>query len=250
MTTVRQENEVRIQPVGLAGIIIRFADRLTEADNRAALAFRAAVLARSWAGVVETSTSLASVFVRFDPTIVTYDALCDAMGFLLEERDWRLSPLPAGRRLWQVPTVFGTDLAPQPEEAADLAGLSEDAAIQSLSSARVRVLTIGFGPGQPYLGPLPDIWNIPRQDQLTPMVPRGALVLAVSQFVLFSAASPTGWRHVGQTGFNLFRPHSEHPFALRIGDELQFFPVSKPELQSLCDRDPDFGGASAREISQ
>jgi allophanate hydrolase subunit 1 len=69
----------------------------------------------------------------------------------------------------------------------------------------VRVLAVGFAPGQPYLGPLGEEWNLPRLKALQ-QVPAGALVQAISQFVLFTGPAPTGWRHVGQTAFRCFRP--------------------------------------------
>ena len=149
---------------------------------------------------------------------------------LLATQDWLSAPLPTGRTLWRVPTLFGTDRAPQLAEAAELAGRSIAQAITDLSTTTMRVLTIGFAPGQPYLGTLPDHWNIPRQTSITPKVPAGSLVTAVSQFCLFPYDTPTGWRHVGATGFLSFRPNSEHPFPLSPGDEMIFDPVSKVEF--------------------
>ncbi|MGR3615924.1 MAG: 5-oxoprolinase subunit B family protein [Paracoccaceae bacterium] len=238
-----------IRTVGLQGMIVTFADTLSEAANKATLAFRAALEKELPDGVVETSASLASVYVRFDPGSLSHEHLFDRLQALLAERDWYHQPLPTGRRFWSVPTVYGTERAPQLAEAADAAGMSESEAIESLSAARVRVLTIGFAPGQPYLGPLGPEWNLPRQTELTPLVPVGALVVAISQLVLFSSATPTGWRHVGQTGFRLFQPDLAHPFALRAGDELQFHAVSPADFSRICERDPSFGGADPQEIS-
>ncbi|KIC14382.1 MULTISPECIES: 5-oxoprolinase subunit B family protein [unclassified Leisingera] len=237
-----------IRRAGLSGILVSFGGSLNEASNRAALAFRTAVEALKLEGVVETMASLASVFVRFEPSLLPHERLEAALQELLAVQDWLQAPLPVGRRFWRVPTVYGTDLAPQLGEAADAAGMSEAQAIDSLSAARVRVLTIGFAPGQPYLGSLGPEWDLPRQTELTPMVPRGALVQAIRQFVLFSNPAPTGWRHVGQTGMTLFQPGAEQPFALRPGDEMQFEPVSKTEFLKLCDADPLRGGAAAQEI--
>ncbi|MFV1602123.1 MULTISPECIES: 5-oxoprolinase subunit B family protein [unclassified Phaeobacter] len=238
-----------IRNVGLSGMLVSFGDQLDEATNRATLAFRGAVDDLALSGVVETATSLASVFVRFDPAELPHERLHAALADLLQTRDWREAPLPQGRRFWRVPTVYGTELAPQLAEAADLAGLSEQAAIDELGAARVRVLTIGFAPGQPYLGTLGEHWDIPRQSEVTPQVPVGALVLAIRQFVLFSTASPTGWRHVGQTGLTLFQPEAADPFALRAGDELQFEPVSRAAFQRLRDSGAEQGGAIVSEVT-
>lgn len=240
-----------LRPVGLTGVLVSFADRLEEAANRAALAFRAAVEAERREGVAETATSLASVFLRFDPDAMSYTALTDWLRGLLAARDWYGAPLPEGRRLFRVPTVYGTDLAPQLEEAAAAAGMSVEAAIADLGASRVRVLTIGFAPGQPYLGRLGEQWDLPRQTALTAQVPVGALVLAVRQFTLFTAPSPTGWRHVGQTAFRCFRPEAAAPFALAPGDEMIFEPVNKAAFLRIAERASDgTGGAVIEEIAE
>jgi KipI family sensor histidine kinase inhibitor len=237
----------KIESVGLNGLLVRFADTLSETANRAALAFQAAVAAEGWAGVEETSSSLTSTYLRFDPSHLTHGALTTQLAALLACRDWYAAAPPHGRRFWRIPTVFGGDLAPQLAEAAELAGQTEAEAIATLSAARTRVLTLGFAPGQPYLGDLPPNWNIPRQSSLTPQVPACALVVAVRQFVLFANATPTGWRHVGQTAFRCFRPDAAEPFALRAGDEVQFQPVSFEEYLNIMKSDSTGNGGAVME---
>ncbi|MDE9449802.1 allophanate hydrolase subunit 1 [Aliiroseovarius sp. Z3] len=227
-------------------MLIRFADTLSEAANRAALAFRAAIDLAGWDGVEETSSSLVSVYLRFDPIHLDHLTLLHQVTTLLGSRDWYAAELPEGRRLWRIPAVFGTDLAPQLSEAAAQAGLSVDEAIASLTSTRLRVQTIGFAPGQPYLGTLPDAWDIPRQSQLTAKVPEGAIAVAIRQLVLFSVSTPTGWQHVGQTAMRLFQPDAREPFLLRAGDEVQFV-TTTPERLDALHRDPK-GGAQITVI--
>ncbi len=239
-----------VRNVGLDGMLVTFANTMTETSNRAALAFRGALESHALDGVIETSTSLASAYLRFDVTRVSHDTIKTQLDKILTQRDWYAAPLPTGRKLWRVPTVYGTELAPQLDEAAAAAGLSSDEAVRRLSQTRVRVLTIGFAPGQPYLGPLGPEFNIPRLKELNPMVPEGALVLAISQFVLFSGPTPTGWRHIGQTAFRCFRPEMEQSFALNPGDEMLFEPVSRDELERIrSDNGDGFGGATFQEIA-
>ena len=233
-----------LRPVGIGGVLVSFGDYLSEPANRAALAFRAALDRDSPDGVEESSTSLVSCFVRFDPLAVSPEQMQARLNTLLRAHDWYAADLPEGRRLWRIPTVYGSDLAPQLAEAASVAGLSEAAAIQSLSQTQVRVQTIGFAPGMPYLGELPDAWGIPRQTKLTPRVPVGGLAVAIKQMVLFPVATPTGWRHVGQTAIKLFRPASDHPFVLRPGDEVLFPAVSRAEYENLQAAGPDGGATS------
>ncbi|SEP75463.1 5-oxoprolinase subunit B family protein [Thalassovita taeanensis] len=239
----------RIAPVGLSGIAISFADTLSEPANRAALAFRAAIDSAGWDGVEESSTSLTSAFLRFDPLHLTHDDLTKRLTSLITAQDWYAAPLPTGRRHFRIPCVFGTDLAPQFSEAAQAAGLTEAEALHSLTAARPRVLTIGFAPGQPYTGQLGPEWDIPRLKTLTPSVPQGALVVAIRQLIIFSNATPTGWRHIGQTAFRCFRPEAPDPFALRPGDELSFTAITPEELHNIRNAQTTNGGARIEAIA-
>lgn len=237
----------RIRSVGMAGLLVQFADAMSEPANRAALAFRAAVDAQGWPEVRETSTSLVSAFVSVDLGATPVEALTEKLSDLLASRNWLDAPLPEGRTLWRVPTLYGTDAAPQLAEAAEAAGLSPEEAVAELSQARVRVLTIGFAPGQPYTGELAEHWNIPRQQALSKAVPQGALVVAIRQLIVFTNTTPTGWRHIGQTAFRTFRPDSERPFALSPGDEMIFHDITATELSRIQSTDADGDGGAQRE---
>ena len=234
-----------VHTIGVDGMLVSFSDTLDEAANRAALAFREALEGADLQGVLETSTSLASVYLRFDLRAVDHSAMRAAIDALLHGTDWYGAPLPSGRTLWRVPAVFGTDLAPQLDEAAAMAGLSPDQAISALCAEPLRVQAIGFAPGQPYLGQLPPEWDIPRQTGLTPQVPEGALAVAIRQMVLFSVSTPTGWRHVGQTALPLFRPDQPEPFTLRPGDDVQFVAVTREEFENIR-RNDALGGATSQ----
>ena len=238
----------RVMTLGVEGVVVSFGQSLTEAANRAALAFRAGVEACALPGVLETSTSLTSVYLRLDLLQTDHARTRHALEDLLRSRDWYQASLPQGRNLWRIPAVFGTDLAPQLDEAASLAGLSPDDAVAALCAVPLRVQTIGFAPGQPYLGELPPEWSIPRQSGLTARVPEGALAVAIRQMVLFSVSTPTGWRHIGQTALRLFRPDQPDPFLLRPGDEVLFQPVTRAAFEAIRESDPQ-GGAVAERLS-
>lgn len=237
----------RIRSAGVDRMLVSFGEGLSEPANRAALAFSTAVEREGWTWVEECSTSLVSACLCFDPLGVSHDKVRAHLSGLLETRDWYAASLPDGRRFWRIPTVYDPVLAPQLDEAAAAAGLTRRQAVQALSRTRVRVQTIGFAPGQPYLGELDEEWDIPRQRTLTDRVPEGALTVAIRQLVLFAVSAPTGWRHVGQTAFRPFRPEAEDPFVLRPGDEVLFEQMDREKLSAMRD-DPD-GGAIAAEIA-
>lgn len=243
----KDANSPEVLSIGVDGLLIRFGLELTEAANRAALAMRAAIDAADLPGVMETATSLTSAYLRFDLGRTDHATLRAQLSQIIATRDWTAAPLPGGRRLWHVPTVFGDDLGPQLQDAAAVAGRTPDQVIADICAAPLRVQTIGFAPGQPYIGQLPPHLNIPRQKTLTQSVPEGALAIAIRQLVLFSVATPTGWRHIGQTALRLFCPERTDPFLLRPGDELRFFPVT-PDVLERMRRETQNGGASVEVL--
>lgn len=235
-----------ILPLGPDGVLVRFADELSDAANRAALAFRAAADREGLAGVVETATSLTSVFVRFRPDQVHRAALEDRLHGLLEARDWFSADLPEGRTRWVIPAVFEGPDAPDLEAVAAEIGRDPETAIAELTAKPLRVLALGFAPGQPYLGFLPQHWNIPRRTEVTPEVPRGAVVVAVRQAIPFANPAPTGWWQIGRTAFRCHDPGADPALPLGAGDEVRFRAVPHDAWARLVET--PFGGAEREEL--
>lgn len=233
-------------PLGPDGVLVRFSDRLSEPANRAALAFRAVLDQARPEGVVETATSLTSVFLRFRPDRVHRVSLEDTVRDALDGRDWQAADLPHGRTLWHMPAAFGDTEGPDLEEAAAAAGVPPEQAVEEICATSLRVLALGFAPGQPYLGFLPDHWDIPRRGDVTPEVPRGAVVVAVRQVIPFANAAPTGWRQVGLTAFRCHDPSADRALPLRPGDEVRFTAVGASALKRLAEA--PFGGAERESL--
>lgn len=249
MTAPQTDTYPAIRTVGLSGVLVTFGGEMNDAGNRAAIAFRAAVDAENWPEIEESASTLVSAFFRIDLVAHPFPDLVARFRSVLSRQDWLTASLPPGRKLWTIPAVFGGDRAPQLDDAAAAAGLSPEAAAADLAASRVRVLTLGFAPGQPYLGMLDPVWDVPRLTTLNRPVPQGSLVVAVRQFCLFSKTMPTGWRHVGQTAFQCFQPEAAVPFPLSPGDEITFRRIDADELASIeAANDDGCGGATWEQI--
>ena len=233
-----------IKPVGINGMLVQFSDKLEEPSNRAALSFCDAIRQQNWPCIDEISATLASAYLRFDIQKCSHEELTQDLQSLLHTQNWYEAVLPQGRRHLEIPCVFGGKHGPQLEEAATAAKLSTQDAIKELTSVRTRVLAVGFAPGQPYLGELDDHWNIPRLTTLTRQVPKGALIVAIKQLIIFTAPSPTGWRHLGQCAFDCFRPDQKNPFALRPGDEVSLRDITANNLSQIKAKDHTGNGGA------
>ena len=238
MTTQLSDPELR--PLGVDGILVRFARTLTEQANARALSFRDQVQEAAIVGVTDVASSLVSIRVGFDPELTNRKTVARAIQSLLAIHETTDNQ---PKRRWRIPAAFGPDYAPQLAQAASLAGLTPQQAVAEIEAATVRVMAIGFAPGQPYLGMLPAHWDIPRQTELTKSLPRGALITAVQQLIVWAADAPTGWRHIGQTAFRVYLPETTQPFAFAPGDAVQFHAVSDTDFKAIQQNTYSNGGA-------
>ncbi|MBZ4022976.1 hypothetical protein CKO11_10950 [Rhodobacter sp. TJ_12] len=228
-----------ILPLGLHGLLVRFATRYCEVANRAAQALAAQLAATPLPGQIEVAPGLGSVLLRFDRRATTRAAVRTA---LQDRLNAPAPPAPAPRR-WTVPACFGGATGAQLAEVAYLTGRRESDLISELCATELRVLALGFAPGQPYLGTLPAHWDIPRQTALTPTVAPGTITTAIRQIVLFAQSSPTGWRALGRCALRPFAPEAATPILLRPGDLLRFTPASAEEISALEANGDPMGGA-------
>ena len=242
------KSDAALLPIGPDGVLVRFADGLSDAANRAALAYRSTVQSAEILGVTEVASSLTSVLVRFRPDQISRAMLASKLTELFEGRNWTAADQPPGSRHWRLPVVFGGDAGPELEDVALAVGVSAEEAITELCKARLRVLALGFAPGQPYLGFLGDKWDIPRRQELTANVPQGAIVVAVRQVIPFATSAPTGWRQVGRTPFRGFAPDRDPPIALAAGDEISFQSVEADAFETLAAAGDGLGGAIVEAI--
>ncbi|WP_169739541.1 5-oxoprolinase subunit B family protein [Thioclava pacifica] len=235
-------------PAGADGVLVRFALSPDPVAMAAAQGFERALEEAPLAGVIEVAPALVSLLLRFDPVQMRRADLIATLRPMAERAAREAGHLPDPIRRWQIPAAFGGENGPELAPIARALGLNETTAVEQISKADLRVLAIGFFPGQPYLGLLPERWNLPRLPELVPSVPAGAVVVAVRQIVLFGAASATGWRQVARAHFRCFDPARTEPMPLRAGDAIRFVPVSAGELAAL-DTPDGMGGARLEHLA-
>lgn len=239
-----------VLPAGPDALLVRMGLHATPEAMAAAQGLAAGLQADPPTGALEIVPGLVSVLLRFDPARTPRAALAATLTERLRALDLTTqATLPPPRRRWTIPASFGGEDGPDLAGIATQLDLSENAAIARLCEADLRILAIGFAPGQPYLGLLPPAWDLPRLADLTPRVPAGAVVVAVRQIVIFGAASATGWRQVARTGFRSFVPDRDPPMPLRPGDAVRLAKASPAETLALRDDPACLGGARLEHLA-
>jgi KipI family sensor histidine kinase inhibitor len=198
-------------------------------DLEAAAAwYHAAHTLRDRPGVTDVVLAYASVAVYYDPTRIDPHALRDELA--------TLEPRPTadveGRPI-EIPTLYdGEDLP----EIADRLGYPIDEIIRLHSQPLYRVFALGFVPGFPYCGFLPEaLSGLARRAEPRPRVPAGAVAIAGRQTGIYPSSTPGGWHLLGRTPLTIVDPPSAY-FPIRPGDRLRFRPIDSATFDRLSGR--------------
>ena len=207
------DDRALLQTLGDAALLVRFADTLSEAANRRAIAFAHKLERERPAGIEEIVPGLVSVMLRTAPG-ADIGRLRGELLLLMGGED----DLPAGAK-HVIPIAFdGDDLA----EVAERVGVPVDEFIAHHNATPLRVLATGFAPGFVYCGFHPADIVLPRREAVRPMVPAGTVLFAAGQTAIAATPIRTGWHVIGRTTFQNFDPSATPPTTLRPGDDVRF----------------------------
>ena len=147
------------------------------------------------------------------------------------QRWWEESEaLEPESRYIEIPVVYGTAAGPDLGEVARHAGLTEKQVVELHSSMDYVVWFLGFQPGFPYLGGLPEQLATPRRNEPRLQVPAGSVGIGGAQTGIYPLATPGGWQLIGHTPLPLFDPDRDEPVLLRPGDTVRFI----PQKEGVC----------------
>ncbi|MBV9851954.1 MAG: 5-oxoprolinase subunit PxpB [Armatimonadetes bacterium] len=210
------------RPLGDQGVLIRFGDGISLETHQAIHGFCAALARDPVPGVVEWVPAYATVAVYYRPQEIGYDDLVRGLGQRLAASDDQ--PPPA--RVVEIPTVYGGEHGPDLEEVAVLHGLTAAEVVARHSRPEYLVHILGFAPGFPYLGGLPEYLATPRLAMPRVRVPAGSVAIGGAQTGIYPLEMPGGWRLIGRTPLRLFAPDREPPTLLQPGDRVRFVPIT------------------------
>ncbi len=136
-----------------------------------------------------------------------------------------------GRSLWRLPVCYEEEFGIDLKDIARQLQLSVEEIIKLHTSSVYTVYGIGFLPGFMYLGGLPAALEVPRKATPRPKVSKGAVALAGKQTGIYPQESPGGWNIIGSCGVPMFNSSKDDPCFVKVGDKIQFYPISKGEYQ-------------------
>lgn len=202
---------IDLAPLGDRAWIARFA----EEDQAGAWA--RAVRHQNLQGILDVVAAYRTVAVFADPDRIDLQDLAARL------RSVHLSTTEANPgNLIELPVYYnGEDLA----EVARQKSLSPEEVIQLHCSRDYTVLAIGFLPGFPYAGDLPErLRGLARRTIPRRSVAAGSVAIAGRQTGIYPVNSPGGWHLLGTTPLQIAQP-DRGGFPIQVGDRLRFLPI-------------------------
>jgi KipI family sensor histidine kinase inhibitor len=220
----------RLLDLGDGALTLEFGDRIDSSLSAQVMATRDALAEETLDGIIDVVPTWRSVTVHFDPLRLDRQVLADC---LLRCAAARIQKSALATR-WQIPVCFGGEHGPDLDAVATATGRSPEQVIETVCATELRVFLLGFLPGFPYLGELPEWLRLPRRATPRSAVPANSLAVAGAQAAIYPWVSPGGWHLLGRTPVRLFDLANEaRPALLAPGDSLHFTAISADRYRQL-----------------
>jgi inhibitor of KinA len=219
-------NQPKFLPMGDRSFLVELGDEISPAINQSVQELFVGLDLQKPPGILELVPSYRSLLVICDPLVVSLAQLEQIIVEVHNNLDRKQLPEP---RTVKIPVVYGADYGPDLVEVAQYHNMTPEEVVGYHIQPTYRVYMIGFTPGYPYLGELPDAIATPRRNTPRTRVPRGSVGIAQKQSGIYSVDSPGGWQIIGWTPVHLFDPRRTPPSLLVMGDRVQFYTISAEE---------------------
>ncbi len=197
-------------------------------DETGALRFAAAVRRAKFPWLVDVVQAYTSVSVFYTLDQIEFSRVAEELRPLTEQP--AIGDLEESRR-HAIPCCY--ELGPDLQRVAQHTGMSPEEVIRLHAGTSYTVYAIGFCPGFPYLGYLPEaLCGVPRLPAPRLRVERGSVGLTGRQTGIYTEVRPGGWNLIGQTPLELVHVADGY-FPLRTGDRVQFVRIDDAEFRRL-----------------
>lgn len=231
--------EAIFRGMGDRGLLLEFGDRISREINEKVRRMALAIRGEFVEGIIETIPTYRSLLVIYNPLILPVEDLKRKLREI--ERELQEFKLPEPK-LTRIPVLYGGAYGPDLEFVASYHQISPEEVIRLHCSKTYLIYMIGFMPGFPYMGELPEELVTPRLKTPRLSVPKGSVAIAQRQTGIYSMESPGGWQIIGRTPIELFDPNRTPPSLLQMGDLVEFYPIHEEEYLKWDKKDGDRGG--------
>lgn len=226
-------------PLGDSAVLIQFESWVSENIHREVTAAARCIEENPFPGFVECIPSFTSVAIYYELHRINkpdeFDTVYAYICSMLEQRmvadeAEKASAVPD---VVEIPVCYGGKHGPDLELVADKNRLTPEEVIRIHSGQDYLIYAIGFAPGFPYVGGIPDTIATPRKKTPRLRIPPGSVGIAGNQTGIYPIETPGGWQLIGRTPLALFRPGAQPPSLLKAGQYIRFRPIETEEYERI-----------------
>ena len=212
--------------MGDRSLLVELGDEISPAVNKRVQELFTAIDRQRSKGILDLVPSYRSLLMIYDPLCISLDEIKAGIKDIWNHPDQSRLPQP---QTVKIPVVYGGEHGPDLNLVAQYHNLTPREVIGFHTRPTYRVYMIGFTPGYPYLGEVPDAIATPRRETPRTLVPKGSVGIAQKQTGIYPVDSPGGWQIIGWTPVKLFDPFGKPPSHLVMGDRVQFHAITAQE---------------------
>ena len=220
-------NAVKYRIMGDRSLIVELGDTISPEVNRQVRELDIAISQNPIEGIIETIPAYRSLLIIYNPLKIHVSWLKK----WIEDCQKRIQDIhfPEPKNV-KIPVVYGGDYGPDLEWVAQYHKMSIEEVIHLHTETMYQVYMIGFTPGYPYMGDLPEKIVTPRRETPRTSVPSGSVAVAQNQTGIYPVESPGGWHVIGRTPLKLFDLKRQPPALLEMGNLVEFYAISEEEM--------------------
>ena len=212
----------RIYNIHDQAITIEFAAEINEATNMQVIALQHAIESNPFIGFIECVPAYGSLTVYFNEHVSAAGVRSLLSDLIAQVSNTSLAT--EGKQI-SIPVCYDPSLGTDLPWVSSHLNLSLEEIISLHTSFVYRVYMIGFIPGFPYMGTLPEQLEVPRKQTPSLKIPMGSVAIAGKQTGIYPMNSPGGWQIIGRTPIKIFDPTSTTLTLFKAGDRVKFNPI-------------------------
>jgi len=220
--------QFRYRIMGDRSVLVELGDEMSPRVNRRVREFSVSCMKNRLEGLIDIVPAYRSFLIIYDPFKLDLVMIKNRMEDIQRTMEGIEIPKP---KTLEIPVVYGGEYGPDIEWVARYHAIRVEEAIKLHTGTTYQVYMIGFMPGFPYMGELPESLATPRRETPRTAIPQGSVGIAQRQTGIYPVESPGGWQILGRTPLKLFDPHHSPPTLLETGDLVKFFPIDKEEFK-------------------
>lgn len=228
----------KIFPLGDAAACIDLGNRIDAGLNRKVIAMNNWLRRNPFEGLKDTVIAYSSLSIYYDPINLRNKnkSVSTAFEFVRQNLETAYQESVAieenNNDIIRIPVCYSNDFGIDMEFLVKEKNISREEIIHLHTSKIYRVYMIGFLPGFSYLGQIDEKLMMPRKLKPVP-VAAGNVGIAGSQTGIYPLDTPGGWQIIGRTPLKLFEANAACPVVLGIGNQVQFYEISKEEFEKI-----------------